>query len=485
MTKEKQAPLGDKVRSSLVLKLNLRMLRGLISAFFLINILVFSLLLLTIVYRINLNNERLFNTYSIEDLIEDPTPASLVGYEEKKILRNLGDIIPIDGDANLRPYMKQDGFSHRFFYPEDTAETSFRERFHEFRYEIELESGDKRVLLSMPIGLDIEIAFWLILALAFIEILIVLTKARTNTRAVRRILAPLAELSAATKTLQQVTSSQTALDEQELESLALELQDIDASSLDKRLNLKSDQNELQDLTSAINGMLDRVRQSYQSQIRFVSDASHELRTPIAVIQGYINLLDRWGKEDEAVRDEAITAIKTETESMKLLIEQLLFLARGENHSMKLKPERFLASTLADEIIKEAKLIDKTHEYTFILNEDAEVFADKQYIKQAIRILIDNAEKYSPDGENILLKVDKKDQTVRFEVQDHGIGIDSEDVLHIFDRFYRSDESRARTTGGSGLGLAIAKWIAIQHKGYYEVTSRKDIGTRISLVLPAA
>ena len=183
--------------------------------------------------------------------------------------------------------------------------------------------------------------------------------------------------------------------------------------------------------------------------------------------------------------EAIAAIKSETESMKQLIEQLLFLARGENHSLKLNPEPFDLAELAEDIVREAKLIDESHEYKFKVYSSAEVFADKQFIKQAVRVLIENAEKFSADGETISIRVRAWDQKASIEVQDNGIGIDAADVPRIFDRFYRSDESRARKTGGSGLGLAIAQWIATQHKAYYEVISQIDIGTRISLVLPQA
>jgi signal transduction histidine kinase len=116
---------------------------------------------------------------------------------------------------------------------------------------------------------------------------------------------------------------------------------------------------------------------------------------------------------------------------------------------------------------------------------AYIEADQQLIKQALRILVDNSIKYTPSGGEIRLKVKKEEGKVKIQVQDSGIGIAPEDVARIFDRFYRSDESRARKTGGSGLGLAIAKWIVDHHGGDYEVMSRVDIGTRITLVFPAA
>ncbi|HHV07071.1 MAG TPA: sensor histidine kinase, partial [Firmicutes bacterium] len=119
-----------------------------------------------------------------------------------------------------------------------------------------------------------------------------------------------------------------------------------------------------------------------------------------------------------------------------------------------------------------------------LDRPAYINADKQLFKQVIRILVDNSMKYSPSGEKIVIRVVAEEGSVRIIVQDNGIGIAPEELPSIFERFYRSDESRARKTGGSGLGLAIAKWIVERHGGHFEVLSRLDIGTRITIVIPA-
>jgi signal transduction histidine kinase len=270
-----------------------------------------------------------------------------------------------------------------------------------------------------------------------------------------------------------------------LKAIAGELSSIDVNRLDKGISVDSSQNELKDLTYAINGMLNRINQSYQSQVRFVSDASHELRTPIAVIQGYVNLLDRWGKNDEKTRQESIDAIKSEIGNMKDLVEKLLFLARGDNETIQLNMERFDASEIVDEIVREAQMIDESHLFKTELSTSAFIEADRQLFKQSIRILVDNAIKYSQEGKEIALRVTKGNGKVVIVVQDTGIGIPPDDLPHIFDRFYRSDESRARKSGGSGLGLAIAKWIIERHGAFFEIHSRVNIGTRISIVFPEA
>lgn len=231
-------------------------------------------------------------------------------------------------------------------------------------------------------------------------------------------------------------------------------------------------------------MLNRINSSYQAQVRFVSDASHELRTPIAVIQGYVNLLDRWGKDDPEVMQEAINAIKAEAENMKELIEQLLFLARSDNETINLQLESFDCCDVVDEVVKETQMIDINHKFEIDLNRPAYVNGDRQLLKQAIRIFVDNSIKFTPAGNKITLRVGKREKEIYIVIQDSGIGIDPKDLPYIFDHFYRSDESRARKTGGTGLGLSIAKWIVERHGGYIEVLSRVNIGTRFTIVLPA-
>ena len=228
-----------------------------------------------------------------------------------------------------------------------------------------------------------------------------------------------------------------------------------------------------------------MRDSYKQQSRFVSDASHELRTPISVLQGYVNMLDRWGKNDEQILDESITAIKSETEHMKQLIEQLLFLARGDSGKTKLNMKPFSLNNMMKEVYEESSMIDENHTYSFLpCKENIIVCGDISMLKQTARILIDNAAKYTPSRASILLKTDITDSNIpAFIIQDEGIGISGNDISHMFERFYRADPARAKDSGGTGLGLSIAKWIIDRHGGYFDILSREDIGTRITVLLP--
>ena len=278
----------------------------------------------------------------------------------------------------------------------------------------------------------------------------------------------------------------TSRESEELKALAGKLDEINATHLDRRIDLPGTQKELKTLAQAINAMLDRINEAYRSQMRFVSDASHELRTPIAVIQGYANLLNRWGKDDPATRQEAIDAIRQEADSMKELVEQLLFLARGDNDSMRIDQTDFDLTEVAAQVLKETEMIDQTHLFSAQWSTGpVPVHADLGLIKQCLRVLVDNSIKYTPAGGRITLRVEADESLARLSVQDEGQGIDAESLPHIFDRFFRTDQSRARQTGGTGLGLAIAKWIVERHGGWFEVLSREGIGTRMTMVLPLA
>ena len=337
-------------------------------------------------------------------------------------------------------------------------------------YEIEIRIGT--FILYFLFALAVLIVF---------EILTLVSRTVDDRKMIRKTLDPIAELARAAQSLNEVNRQ---LDREKVMALPGILDGIDAGRLDTRIQIDELQDELKNVAVAINGMLDRINESYAAQARFVSDASHELRTPIAVIQGYANLLDRWGTEDEKTLMESVTAIKDEAENMKDLVEQLLFLARGDSNRINIVLEQIVLPELIEDIVNEFRLIDDTHEFNLDCGK-IEVAADRGLIKQALRILVDNAIKYTDKGGDITISALFKDGFVHLSVSDSGIGINPEVLPNVFDRFVRADESRTRATGGAGLGLSIAQWIASRHNGHMEVLSREGIGTRITLVLPLA
>ena len=309
-----------------------------------------------------------------------------------------------------------------------------------------------------------------------------LTNLFRNNRSIHKVLKPIQDLAATAARL----NSMTHMSRQQLEALAGELEKINAKHLDSRIDLPATQKELRALAQAINAMLDRINKAYSAQMRFVSDASHELRTPIAVIQGYAALLDRWGNDDPEALQESIHAIRSEAKAMEELVEQLLFLARGDNDTQPVKPVAFDLTVLAGEVLREEEMIHQDRVFLPRWGEaPIPVRADQGLIKQVMRILMDNSVKYSPPDGRVYLRVTAQEGYARVTVQDEGMGIAPQGIPHIFDRFYRTDQSRDRRTGGTGLGLSIAKWIVDRHGGWFEVVSREGVGTRISFLLPSA
>ena len=229
-------------------------------------------------------------------------------------------------------------------------------------------------------------------------------------------------------------------------------------------------------------MLDRIESAYNTQIQFVSDASHELRTPIAVIQGYADMLARWGRSDESVREEAVAAIRSESRAMKVLVEQLLFIARHDKSPQRYKMDYFDLQDIAGETVRETRLIAGDHTVAEGVMESAIVLGDRDALKQALRVFLDNALKYTaPDG-HITVSCRRDGSYARLTVEDDGVGIAEEDLTRIFDRFYRTPDARGGPVDGHGLGLSIARIIVQAHGGRIEVQSSPGRGSRFHMLL---
>ena len=310
--------------------------------------------------------------------------------------------------------------------------------------------------------------------LFLLEIFVDLLSYSGQMRRIKRTFAPIDELATRVEEL-----SRLELSEDKYHLIEEKITSLEPS---EEAKLSFGDEDLRGIERAMNSLLSRIRESNRQQARFVNDASHELRTPIAVIEGYANMLARWGREDEKVLDESITAIQNESSHMKHLVEQLLFLARGDAGRTMLNPVRVDLCEMMQSVYEESLMIDEGHIYRFSHPTDpVYVTADEGLLKQAVRILVDNAAKYTKDKDEIILTVGYTPGIEAYlQVQDTGIGMKESDVEHMFERFYRSDE--ARSYGGTGLGLSIAKWIVDKHDGHFEITSREELGTRIKIVL---
>lgn len=303
-----------------------------------------------------------------------------------------------------------------------------------------------------------------------------------GARRVRRTMAPLNDLALRVDELGRMQLSGGKMETLE--------QAIARASVDSPSVTTGDA-DLASIEVALNRLLRQMQEAKLQQMRFVNDASHELRTPIAVIQGYVNMLDRWGKDDPDVLAESIASLKAESEHMQELVEQLLFLARGDAGRTVLRRAHTNLAALVDEVCEESQMIDTEH--TYRLAFDAALVSDPRcdapvdvaLVKQALRVIVQNAAKYSDAGTTVTFGITPNAGmgTIDISVEDEGIGMNQESAAHAFERFYRADNARDAGAQGSGLGLAIAKWIVDSHGGVIGVTSVEGVGSRFTIRLP--
>ena len=273
---------------------------------------------------------------------------------------------------------------------------------------------------------------------------------------------------------------------QPIRSMTDTVKSIEVSDLGTRLEVSDTKDELSELAVTFNHMLERIQQGFDQQQRFVSDASHELRTPVTVIRGYADMLSRWGRHDEETLQEGLEAIGSEAENMQELIEKLLFLARADQKRQILHKELLDMQALVGDVFRKMQMAVDSHHLQLLANEPALVLADKVTMRQMLRIFLENAVKYTPAGGVIRLssRCSPDDEGyIELVIEDTGIGIAEEEQEKIFQRFYRVDSSRTKEAGqpgGTGLGLSIAKWIADRHGIKIRVESQPGTGTRFTL-----
>lgn len=268
-----------------------------------------------------------------------------------------------------------------------------------------------------------------------------------------------------------------------LDELIEKANNISSQNLNLRLNVSDSTDELIEFALTFNRMMDRIEKAYEKQNQFVSDASHELRTPISVIQGYARMLDRWGKDDKDILQESIQAINKESKNMQDLVDKLLFIARNDKDTLLLVKNNFSMSELIEELVRDTLLLETNRNIESNVEPVISLYGDRDRIKQALRVFVDNALKYTEPGQQIFIGLAVEDNYGVVTVRDTGRGIPEEFLPNIFDRFFRVDASRERDKGGHGLGLSIARIIVLRHGGRIKVASKLGEGTRFKIYLP--
>ncbi|CAM3272111.1 HAMP domain-containing histidine kinase [Filibacter tadaridae] len=241
----------------------------------------------------------------------------------------------------------------------------------------------------------------------------------------------------------------------------------------------NEKDEMAQMGRTFNEMMEQLELNFKKQEQFVSNASHELKTPLTVIESYARLLSRRGFDDRSVAEEAVGAIVGEAVRMKEMIEQMLQLAKNhEQNEIDLKEINLRAL-----IEKTLQPMRQAYAREFILEGDSHAIAvtDAGKLRQLLFILLDNARKYSE--KEIKTVITESVHGFSVLITDYGNGIPADALPHIFDRFYRVDEDRNRKTGGTGLGLAIAKEIADGLGAELKIESIVGMGTTVDLFIP--
>jgi two-component system, OmpR family, sensor kinase len=267
---------------------------------------------------------------------------------------------------------------------------------------------------------------------------------------------------------------------------------IAGGDLSRRVDQDDDGTELGQLAHALDEMLGQLEASFDERAaaqarleQFVSDASHELRTPVTAIRGYAELYRSGGLEERANFDRAMTRIEQESARMGGLVEDLLLLARLDEHR-PLEHETVDLAGLAADAATDLRVIDPDRPVTLRVDDGgaALVGGDERRLRQVLANLLNNARVHTPPGTRVEVSVERDEADVRVVVADEGPGIASDDRQRIFERFYRTDRSRSRERGGSGLGLSIVAAVVSAHGGVMRVDSSPGCGTAFTVELPA-
>ncbi|MFN8592490.1 MAG: HAMP domain-containing sensor histidine kinase [Thermomicrobiales bacterium] len=267
-----------------------------------------------------------------------------------------------------------------------------------------------------------------------------------------------------------------------------------ATSLAARLPVPPTNDELSRLSATFNAMLNRLEASFRTQERFVADASHELRTPLTAIRGNVDVLLRQLRGPHGAihpddLEDSLVDIRRESDRMRRLLDDLLTLARSDSIAGALKSENagpVRLDEIAAEAVRSAQVLANGQEIELEAPRGVEVRGDYDRLHQLLMILLDNAIRHTPAGGRIRVAVAAtEDGAALLAVRDEGEGIAPEHLPHLFERFYRADGARGRSSGGTGLGLAIAHAICEAHKGKISVTSTPGQGTTFLVVLPNA
>lgn len=259
---------------------------------------------------------------------------------------------------------------------------------------------------------------------------------------------------------------------------------ITYENLNMQIVTEHKEEEILRLVQAFNSMVHRLNDSFQQMRKFNADAAHELRTPLAILQGETEVALRSPNLPDEIRSVLASNLE-ELERLTRIVNDLLTLAEAQAGKQVLVKEAVELKPLLEDLVDQMRLLasDRGISVEVRCKPGLWIDADTLWIRRAVLNLLDNAIKYSREGDTIEIVAVRENQNVNLSIRDHGIGILPDDIPHIFDRLYRADPARSRVSGGVGLGLAIVKWIVEAHNGMVRVESEPDRGTVFEMSFP--
>jgi len=340
--------------------------------------------------------------------------------------------------------------------------------------------GGRTMYVAVPISVDRQVVGAVYLSQSMSDLLAVIYDLRWRlviSAGVAAVVASMAGLllsRALTRPIQQLT---------------LAADEVARGDLERQVPVRS-ADEIGRLGQAFNRMIAQLRATERMRTDFVSNVSHELRTPLTAVKGLVETLRDGAVDDRQVRDRFLATIEDETDRLIRLVNDLLVLSKADSQALKLKQEPLDVRDLVERSVH--KLAPQVEEKGILVEVGASeepqwVLADADRIEQVLVNLLDNAIKYSPEGGRITVAIDDGGAPglVGVAVRDEGVGIPTDDLPRVFERFYRVDRARSRDGGGSGLGLSIAKAIVEAHGGEITLRSEEGQGTTVHFTLPRA
>jgi len=264
---------------------------------------------------------------------------------------------------------------------------------------------------------------------------------------------------------------------------------IGAANLHERLAVQNERDELGHLARSFNKLLDRLSESFERQQRFIADASHELRTPVAIMRGEAEVaLSRKTRSADEYR-ESLSSLQHEAERLTHIVEDLFTLTRADAGQYPIQLREFYLDELVTDCVHSARTLALAKKISLNFEPTAEspIYADESLLRRMMLNLLDNAIKYTPESGSITVASSKVGGHYAVSITDTGNGVPAEMQPRIFERFFRADKARSRPEndgGGAGLGLSISRWIAEAHHGRLELTRSDSTGSTFTAYLPA-